>query len=72
MYDDLALLLLGSPLFRDAQLAQVEMCGVVAGRVLRILCLLDISLVQQCRYALAKCLCLRPPAISERRVVGRR
>jgi hypothetical protein len=54
MYDNLALLvLLGQSqavflrlaFFRDGQLAKVEMGGVVAGRILRIFCLLEISFV---------------------------
>jgi hypothetical protein len=53
MYDDVALLLgpsqamsLGLAVVRDAQLAEVEVGGVIGGRVLRIFRLLDVSLVQ--------------------------
>jgi hypothetical protein len=74
VYDDLALLLGPSwrpAVFGDAQFAKVEMGGVIAGRLLRVFCLLDVALVQQSGYALAEGLCLRPSAIGEGRVVGR-
>ena len=74
MYDDLALLL-GPPLrlavLGDAQLAKVEMGGVIGARVLRVFRLLDVSLVQESGYALAEGLCLRPAAVREGRIIRR-
>jgi len=74
MYDDLALLLgpsLRLAVLGDAQLAKVKMGGVVGGRVLRVFCLLDVSLMEESGYALAESLCLRPAAIREGRIIRR-
>lgn len=74
VYDDLALLL-GPPLrlavLGDAQLAEVEMGGVVGGRVLRVFRLLDVSLMEEGGYALAEGLCLGPAAVREGRIIRR-
>lgn len=57
-------------LLRDIQLAQVELCGIMARSRLCLVSLLGVALMEQCGYALAEGFCLRPAAICERGVVG--
>lgn len=74
MYDNLALLLLGSSGLRlgGVEGAELEMGQICVRSMLGCLCLIDVLLVQQRSYAQAQRFGLRPAAVCERRIVGRR